>query len=522
MSVTAPPRRSPVSAALARDRLGVPAVVFFVMSAATPLTVVAGVVTTGYAVTGIRGIPLSFLLVGAVLGLFSVGYVAMARHVKNAGAFSAYVARGLGRPCGVGAAWVALLAYNALQCGLYGVVGAAAAPLLDAWFGIAAPWWAIALAAWGLVAVLGVQRVDVNGRVLAALLVAEVAIIALFSAGSLAHPAAGRVALTTLAPDELFVPGVGAVLALAVLGFIGFESAVVFAEETRDPRRTVQVATYASVVITAVLYAIAAWAMSVATGPDQIVAASRAESTELVFNQAGSHLGPTVVDIGRVLFVTSLLAAMISFHNTTARYVFALGRELVIPAAFGRTRRRSGAPVAGSLVQSAVGLAVIVTYAFAGWDPLVRLFFWGGTSGALGVLLLITVTSAAVVGFFARDPHGEDVWRRLAAPAAATVALLAVGALAVVNIATLLGVPEDHPLTRAVPVGYLAVAVAGVGWGLVMRRTRPGVYATIGLGAEALAADGPPAGNEAAVRGGALAGDEAAARGGALADGARP
>lgn len=72
-----------VSTALAADRLGVPAVVFFVMSAATPLTVVAGVITLAYAITGLLGLPLAFLLIGALLALFGVGYVAMSRHVAN-------------------------------------------------------------------------------------------------------------------------------------------------------------------------------------------------------------------------------------------------------------------------------------------------------------------------------------------------------------------------------------------------------------------------------------------------------
>ena len=76
-------RPSNVSTALAADRLGVPAVVFFVMSAATPLTVVAGVVTTGYAVTGITGLPVAFVVIGAILALFCVGYVSMARRVAN-------------------------------------------------------------------------------------------------------------------------------------------------------------------------------------------------------------------------------------------------------------------------------------------------------------------------------------------------------------------------------------------------------------------------------------------------------
>ena len=107
-----------------------------------------------------------------------------------------------------------------------------------------------------------------------------------------------------------------------------------------------------------------------------------------------------VVDIGHVLFLTSLLAAMISFHNTTARYAFALGRERVLPAVSAAPR---GGPVRRAGVgQSMLGLVVIVVYAVAGWDPLVRLFFWGGTGGGFGVLLLIAVTWVAVIVFFAR------------------------------------------------------------------------------------------------------------------------
>jgi amino acid transporter len=170
---------SSIQGSLAKDRLGVPSVVFFVMSAAAPLTVVAGVVTTGYATTQITGVPFAFIAIAVTLAIFSVGYVAMSRHITNAGAFYTYVANGLGRPLGVGAAWAALLAYNALQLGLYGIIGSALEPVLkDAPFNMENPpkWWAIALVAWALVAILGVLRVDVNGKVLAVLLCAEIVI----------------------------------------------------------------------------------------------------------------------------------------------------------------------------------------------------------------------------------------------------------------------------------------------------------------------------------------------------------
>lgn len=474
-----------INGALAADRLGVPAVVYFVLSAAAPLTVVAGVVTTGYAVTGITGLPIAFLAVGAVLALFSVGYVTMARHMVNAGAFYAYVARGLGRPAGVGAAWIALVAYNALQVGLYGALGTAAAPVLDRWFGVHPAWWLIALVAWAMTGVLGLMRVEINGKILAVLLTTEIAIILLFDASDLINPAGGTITTGSLSPHGLFASGVGALLVIATTGFVGFESSVVFSEESRDPRRTVPVATFLSVVIIAVLYALSSWAMTVATGPDKIVDTARHDGAETVFNLAAAHLGGTVVDIARALFVTSVLAAMISFHNTTARYVFALGRERVLPAIFGRTGVRTGAPKAGSIAQSVLGLVVILVYAVAGLDPLVQLFFYGGTFGGFGVLLLIAATSVSVVVFFARTPSGDNAWRRAVAPILATLCLVVIVVLAVDNFATLLGVAESSPLTWILPGSYVVAGALGLAWALILRTTSPDVYARIGLGAKA-------------------------------------
>ncbi|MFI1196705.1 APC family permease [Micromonospora sp. NPDC020750] len=502
MSPTATVQRpSNVSDALARGRLGVPSVIFFVLSAAAPLTVVAGVVTTGYAVTGVTGMPLAFLVVGAVLALFSVGYVAMARRVENAGAFYAYVSRGLGRPAGVGAAWIAMMSYNALQVGLYGAIGAAASPVLQRLFDVDPAWWVVALAAWAMVAVLGLLRIDVNGMVLAVLLVAEIVVILVFDLGQLSHPAGGSASFAALSPESLFVPGAGALLVIAATGFVGFESAVVFSEESKDPKRTVPRATYLSVAVIAGIYALSSWTMTVATGPDQVSAQAGEQSVELIFNLAGAHLGDTAVAIGQALFMTSVLAAMISFHNTTARYIFALGRERVLPEAFGRTSPRTGSPRVASLAQSVLGLLVILLYAINGWDPVRQLFYYTGVGGGFGVLLLIATTSIAVMVYFARTRVEESLWRRLIAPGLAAVALVAIIVVALDNFAVLLGVAPDSPLRWAVPAAFPVVALLGLHWALVLRGRRPDAYARIGMGAEsaAMLVTPDPAGEQAPV-----------------------
>src|ERR1019366_10419142 len=132
------------------------------------------------------------------------------------------------------------------------------------------------------------------------------------------------------------------------------------------------------------------------------------------------------------LFLTSLFAAGLAFHNVCWRYVYALGRESVLPTALGRTGGNN-IPKAASLAQSVTGLVVIAVYALAGWDPMTRLFFWLGTTGGFGILVLLALTAIAVIVVFARDPHGENAWRRLIDPAIAAILLTGIAVLAVMH-----------------------------------------------------------------------------------------
>ena len=83
-------------------RLGVGAIVFMVIAAAAPLTVIGGNVPL--AVGGGNGIgaPVGFLIAASVLLVFAIGFVTMTPHVREAGAFFSYVTTGLGSRAGLG------------------------------------------------------------------------------------------------------------------------------------------------------------------------------------------------------------------------------------------------------------------------------------------------------------------------------------------------------------------------------------------------------------------------------------
>lgn len=472
-----------ISRALASNRLGVSQVVFFGVAGAAPLTVVIGGISTVYAVIGQTAAPVVYLVVAAILSIFTVGFVAMSRHIVNSGAFYSYISHGFGRELGVSAAFVALPAYAMMQIGLFGLFGVVASGVLEA-FGVTATWEMCALVAWALVAVLGMLWVDLSGKVLGILLAAEVAIVLIYDLVMVSNPAGGSVSFATLDPAQLLTPEVAAMMVLAIAGFVGFEATVVLSEEAKDPRRTVARATHLSVILAGLLLGLSAWAMSVSTGPDRIVAVAGEEQTDLVFALVSPHVPEIAISIGYLLFMTSIFAALLAFHAAVARYQFALGREGVLPRIWGYTHPRTGAPVTGSIAQSVLALAVITLYAFIDADPLVYLFAWLTTIGGLGVLILMWSASAAVVAFFLRNPGRENVWRSLIAPVIAFFLLSVVLDATVIGLGDILQVPEGSPFRWVFPVGYVVCAVLGVGWALIMRRTRPQAYASIGRGGD--------------------------------------
>lgn len=486
------------NATTAEGRLGVAAIVFLIIAASAPLTVVAGGATSAFSVTRVLGIPLGYVVLAVALATFAIGYAAMSRFVTNAGAFYAYVAQGIGRPAGIGAAILAFIAYNAMQVGIWGMFGFQTAEFLGGQFGWTTPWWAWVLL--GIVAVgfMGAHRIDLSVKVIAILVALEFVVVIVFDILAFGNPPEGFSA-APISPSELFVPGVGAVLAFGIAAFMGFESGAIYGEEARDPRHTVQRATFIAVSIIGAFYALSTWALALAIGPERIVADGGIGPEEagppLFFDFVAAHLGTVGVDIMSLLFITSLLAALISFHNAVARYAFSLGREGVLPKQLALLRN-GGAPWAGSLLQTIIAGVIVGAFALAEpmWNadlgpyPVITLFTWLTNMGAFGLVLLMALASIAVIGYFRRDPHDVGVGSRVVAPAIAAVVLAVIWLLILVNWNVLLGQQESTAVTFLLPAIVLLPSALAVLWGLWLRRNRPEVYARIGHGAEGSAA----------------------------------
>ncbi|WP_430644858.1 APC family permease [Agromyces sp. GXS1127] len=460
---------------LAAGRLRVWDIVFFVVSAAAPLTVVASSAPLAFSLGGI-GAAGAMLVCGVVLILFAVGFTAMSQHVRNTGAFYAYVGRGLGKPAGVGIAFVTLFAYVALSVSFYGLIGAYTELTVSALLGIDVSWvvWALVFAL--LIAVLGHRKVDVGAKVLAVLLTAEVGILLLISIAVLVNGGPEPMGAATFEPANiLFAGGAGALFVLGFGAFIGFEGTAIYAEEAKDPARTIPKATYIAVAFLAVFYAFTFWILTVAFGEQGILAfAATDDFMSMTFIAADGYLGGWAAVVVEVLIITSFFACLLAFHNASSRYMFSLGREGLLPAIVARTGERSRSPYVASAVIVAVAIVAILVFALAGADPWLELGMWTYAIGVSGVIFAQGVAAVAVVFFFAKDRRGHGWFRVVAAPALGAVGLIGAYLIIVLNfdvVSGLVGV-ENLPMILPAP----ALFIAGIVMGLVIKRREPALY----------------------------------------------
>lgn len=466
---------------LAANKLGIAGIVFFVVAAAAPLVGMTGAVPVAIGLGNGAGAPGAYLVAGIVLLLFSVGYSTMSHEVSNAGAFYAYVGRGLGSVAGVGSAFVSLVAYLAVQLAIYGFFGSVAATQLNDKLGTNLHWWVWCLIAWALVTLLSILQVDIGAKVLGVLMGVEVlslfvtALAVIFQGGG----PDGLDLAASFAPSNVFAGGLnggaGIALAFAFASFIGFEATAIYAEETKDPKRAVPIATYTAIVLIAALFALTSWAIVSGIGSDHAVdnvmkiSDGLSNPAEVVYSVAREFVGGWMATLMSWLVLSSLFAGLLAFQNSAARYFFALGRARVLPRALDRVNRH-GAPVYGAIATSVVAGIVIVVFAATHKDPFLNMFSWFSSMTVLAILLVEALVSLSVVVYFRNNPHW---WRTITAPILSILGLGMAFYLVMARFGLLAGT-----VAKGVDPTTQSFGLSTLGWFLVLL---PAISLVVGL-----------------------------------------
>src|SRR5262245_40805609 len=355
---------------LRKHAIGLGGVLFISFAAMSPLTGQLGNVPLAIGLGNGIGAPAGFEIGIVMLALFSVGYVKMIRSVPSSGGFYSFISHGLGRPLGMAAGWLSVLAYAFVEGSLYGAFGYFGNITIQQFFHVGVPWPVLGFGALALNAILAHFDVRLSTRVLGIALILEMLVLTIMDIAVFARGGGPTgISAAPINPVNAFkglAPGVG--IFFAVWSWVGFETIPNYAEESRNPRRIGAQALFISVVGGGLFFAFASWAVVTGWGLHDAVHQAATNGGNFYYGVTTKFAALWVTQLMQWLILTSSFACALSFHNTNSRYLYVIGRERIFHHRLGRTHERWQSPhVANAsitvIVAALLGLFLIIWYA---------------------------------------------------------------------------------------------------------------------------------------------------------------
>ena len=447
------------------------------------------------------GAPAGFLFATVVLVIFSVGYVAMARKVTTAGGFYSFISHGLNRELGMASGFAMVAAYSVFEVSLVGGF-AYFAQLKAARYGVHIEWYWFGFAMIALIAVLAYFDVRVSARILGITLLCEIVTLVAFDL-VIFISASGNVSFNAINPVNAFKAfpagkSAGTALAAGAAGigiffafwsWVGFEMAPNYGEESTNPKKNVPRALYISVIGLGIFYTLTSWAGI--SGYHSIGGAANVaqnNSANFYFLPAQHYGGLFLKDCLSWFIITGSFACGMAFHNTTARYMYALGREGVLPRRLGRTHVKHQSPHIASTTQSVVAAVILLAFALfapvssklGAGDSVGYLQVYGlmAVMGVVSILAIQALVSLAIFNYF-RTHHKADHhwWTTITAPILAVISQAIVLYLAISNL-NFLG--SGYGYAKWLCWGDLAIFLGGLAYAFYLKSNNRAKYETIG------------------------------------------
>lgn len=479
--------KKPSHGKLAPNAIGTLSVVFMVVATAAPITAMSGNTPyiIGYGVG--ENAPAVFLVVTIILTIFSIGYVRLARHITTTGAFYGFVSHGLGRLPGLGSGVLALFAYLIFEVAIAGAFAYFADSGL-ATLGFQIDWIWLALGVMVVNTILAYFKINIGAAVLGVFLILEIIILGLHAGGGLAHPGPDGYMFSSLNPLNAFTAISGGSVGLAFfLGFwswVGFESTAIYGEESRNPRRTVPLATYISVIGIGLFYTLVTWATVVTNGKDQALKLTQGDVPIDVFVEPiTNNIGSWAATAFFVLMVTGSFACSLAFHNSASRYLYALGRDNVarFMRPLGKTHHSHQSPYVASFTQTIIAAIIVIILYLTGisaYDTFVLI----GLMGTLSILVVQVLASVSVVGYFSKNHTDERHWfTTITAPIISAIAMVGVIGLLIMNQADAVGgTAAASWLFPLIPWIVGILFILALVWGAYLRSSDTETYNKLG------------------------------------------
>ena len=393
---------------LRENSIGLPQVLFQSITHMAPGAAIAFSILFAVQFAG-PALPISVLLalIACILVASSIGQ--LAKKIPSAGGLYAYVTEALGPVPGflVGAIF---LCFEPLVAPLLFLIFAWATTDVfrsDVGWHWTGQWWVWVLVAAGFVFFLTYRDVRISTNAGVILGVFEIGVFLALAIWML---------LSNGIPWGVFDPtnaeagtfnGIFKGMVFSILAFIGFEAAAPLGEEAKRPRYTIPRAVIGSCLAIGIFYFICSIAWVAGTGFDKFTQDTLAQANPW------RHLAEIFWGTGWVLIflaiINSALANSNAGVNAASRVIYSMGRNGVLPRAFGRTHPVHKTPHVAIIAQTVLGVVVALLMGWK-WGALNAFGIISYALTSLVILVYILVSISTFVYYRRKHPAEFHTW----------------------------------------------------------------------------------------------------------------
>jgi amino acid transporter len=394
------------------------------LSAATMAPVIAVILNAPAAgPTAGAALPLSFLVAFVAIALVANSVIQFSRRLPSSGSFYTFVSHGLGSGAGFFTGWLYFAAFIAFAIGLFTAVGAFARQyLIDEW-STTVPWWILSLIAIALVFLLSLRSIKASVRVDLALLGFEMLVFLVLGIIAVARAGGGNSAeYFTVGASPKDYSGVALGAVFGILSFIGFEAAAVLGTETKNPRKNIPRAVFASTAIIGAFYVFMMYALVAGYHLNDEAQLTAFLSDPTPFPTLADRYASWMKQIIEIAAILGIFSCFLAVQNATVRVIFTMGRDGVLPRSLGKVHRTYHSPYVA--IYALTALAIALGIGLAAWlgSGITDVYGWTGSIGTVAVVLVYMLANIALIKYFWKDSE-RSVLRHVIIPLAGIAAL---------------------------------------------------------------------------------------------------
>jgi amino acid transporter len=345
-------------------------------------------------------LPLAYLLAFVASLLVGNTVVQFARRFPSSGSFFTYNTLSLSPTAGFLTGWCFALGYTLFPVAAILYIGIAGRSFLQTLFGLDVSAWLLSLVAWFAVTALSLLGIKQSIRVDLSLLALGMGVMLTVVCAALWRAGAGH-------DWSYFFPsrssggaaGLGTGVIFGLLSFIGFDAAAALAEETNEPRRNVPRAILGALTVVGVFYVVSLYALAAGYGLNQPGHLPCFLEDENPFRTIAASYVPPMVPLLEFCLVAGNFSSSLAANDTTARVIYAMGRDRVLPEWLGHAHPRWGSPVRATTGLSLFTLGITLGLGLSLGPGLNGAIGFAGTLGTASVIVVYLASNIALLRY---------------------------------------------------------------------------------------------------------------------------